>query len=117
MTWHAPCRRTPTWHPCRAPQRRAALLPRKLRQRARPAERMGAFHASQCGYCTPGIVAALGAALTNAQLAGDDAPQPGLEDLARCLDGNLCRQGAVPGQLSLVHRNSHACMAQLPWAN
>ncbi|KAL4424396.1 hypothetical protein ABPG77_005639 [Micractinium sp. CCAP 211/92] len=54
-------------------------------------ERMGAFHASQCGYCTPGFVTALGAALTNAQLAGGDAPQPGPKELARCLDGNLCR--------------------------
>ncbi len=57
-----------------------------------PAERMGAFHASQCGYCTPGFVTALGAALSKAQRAGDDAPQPGPEELARCLDGNLCRQ-------------------------
>ncbi|KAL4447705.1 hypothetical protein ABPG75_004924 [Micractinium tetrahymenae] len=54
-------------------------------------ERMGAFHASQCGYCTPGIVAALGGALTNAQLEDGAGAQPGPEELARCLDGNLCR--------------------------
>lgn len=51
-------------------------------------ERMGAFHASQCGYCTPGIVAALGGALSKAQLSGRQLDG---DELASCIDGNLCR--------------------------
>jgi xanthine dehydrogenase small subunit len=45
-------------------------------------------HASQCGFCTPGIVMSLWGA-SEACLAG--APRPGRRELADLLAGNLCR--------------------------
>jgi carbon-monoxide dehydrogenase small subunit len=40
--------------------------------------------AVQCGFCTPGMVLASKALL-------DENPHPGKEEIARALDGNLCR--------------------------
>ncbi|PSC73608.1 indole-3-acetaldehyde oxidase-like [Micractinium conductrix] len=51
-------------------------------------ERVAAFHASQCGFCTPGFVVGLGAGLERAAAAGR---QPAAAELAACIDGNLCR--------------------------
>jgi len=45
--------------------------------------------AFQCGYCTPGmIVAAVGLLKTN--------PHPSEQDIARLMDGNVCRCGTYP---------------------
>jgi len=41
-------------------------------------------HGSQCGFCTPGIVASL-----HALWLSD--PEPGVNDIERALQGNLCR--------------------------
>ena len=42
------------------------------------------LHGSQCGFCTPGIVASL-----HALWLSD--PEPGVKDIERALQGNLCR--------------------------
>jgi xanthine dehydrogenase YagT iron-sulfur-binding subunit len=47
--------------------------------------------AMQCGFCTPGMVMALQAAL--------DAGLTGRDELARAIAGNLCRCGAYPSIL------------------
>jgi len=47
-------------------------------------ERLAALHGSQCGFCTPGIVMALYAALRT-------SPDMRAEELTEKLDGNLCR--------------------------
>jgi len=52
------------------------------------AERIAAFHGSQCGFCTPGFVVACHAALSRAKEAGR-APSP--DEMQTALDGNLCR--------------------------
>jgi aerobic-type carbon monoxide dehydrogenase small subunit (CoxS/CutS family) len=51
--------------------------------------------AFQCGYCTPGmIVSAVGLLETN--------PNPGEEDIAGHLTGNICRCGTYPRILAAV---------------
>ncbi|EFJ41839.1 hypothetical protein VOLCADRAFT_98105 [Volvox carteri f. nagariensis] len=63
------------------------------------AGRLSEFHASQCGYCTPGFTVACHAALHNAAAAAADGgaaatAMPATPDdgsLLRALDGNLCR--------------------------
>ncbi|MFA5038579.1 MAG: (2Fe-2S)-binding protein [Candidatus Omnitrophota bacterium] len=40
--------------------------------------------AVQCGFCTPGMILAAKSLL-------DKTPEPGPEEIARALDGNLCR--------------------------
>ncbi|KAK9918869.1 hypothetical protein WJX75_007680 [Coccomyxa subellipsoidea] len=52
-------------------------------------ERIAAFHGSQCGFCTPGMVVACHAALTKAHLSG--GCQPSAQQMEKALDGNLCR--------------------------
>ena len=52
------------------------------------AERIAAYHGSQCGFCTPGMVVACHAALTKAHAKG---VEPAPEQLEKALDGNLCR--------------------------
>lgn len=47
-------------------------------------ERMSNAHASQCGFCTPGIVMAIYALLRN-------NPNPTCEEIEEGLSGNLCR--------------------------
>ncbi|MAZ82929.1 MAG: xanthine dehydrogenase small subunit [Hoeflea sp.] len=42
------------------------------------------LHGSQCGFCTPGIVASL-------QALWLSDPEPGVRDVERALQGNLCR--------------------------
>ncbi len=54
----------------------------------RSAERIAAFHGSQCGFCTPGFVVACHAALSRAREAGR---APTADEMQTALDGNLCR--------------------------
>mmetsp|Transcript_2561 Transcript_2561/g.9741 ORF Transcript_2561/g.9741 Transcript_2561/m.9741 type:complete len:1382 (-) Transcript_2561:564-4709(-) len=42
------------------------------------------FHASQCGFCTPGIIMSLYALLRQ-------NPTPTQDEIEQCVDGNLCR--------------------------
>lgn len=50
---------------------------------------MAAYHASQCGFCTPGMVASLFSQLHNAE--GGQATDR--KELGQALDGNICRWG------------------------
>ncbi|GAA0140764.1 oxidoreductase [Lithospermum erythrorhizon] len=59
-------------------------------------QRFSGFHASQCGFCTPGICISLFAALTNADKTDRSEPQAGLSKLTaseaeKAVAGNLCR--------------------------
>ena len=57
--------------------------------------------AFQCGYCTPGmIVATVGLLERN--------PDPGEEDIAGHLTGNICRCGTYPRILTAVKRAAQA---------
>ena len=56
--------------------------------RCNGSERIAAFHGSQCGFCTPGMVVACHAAIAKAH-AQHTEPSPA--DLEKSLDGNLCR--------------------------
>ena len=51
--------------------------------------------AMQCGYCTPGMI--LGAVALLAR-----TPNPGEEDVARGLEGHICRCGTYPRILRAV---------------
>ncbi len=42
------------------------------------------YHASQCGFCTPGMIMSIKALL-------DNTPRPSQEDIEYALDGNICR--------------------------
>ncbi|HEU5295213.1 MAG TPA: (2Fe-2S)-binding protein [Burkholderiaceae bacterium] len=56
----------------------------------------GAFidrDAMQCGFCTPGMILALKAAVARAAAAGI---KPGRAELAQAISGNVCRCGAYP---------------------
>ncbi|GLT60965.1 hypothetical protein SLA2020_337030 [Shorea laevis] len=59
-------------------------------------ERFAGFHASQCGFCTPGMCVSLYAAIVNAEKTLRPEPSPGLSKLTVCeaekaIAGNLCR--------------------------
>uniref|UniRef100_A0A0D9WVV6 FAD-binding PCMH-type domain-containing protein n=1 Tax=Leersia perrieri TaxID=77586 RepID=A0A0D9WVV6_9ORYZ len=60
-------------------------------------ERFAGFHASQCGYCTPGMCMSLAGALVSAEGKGKGgSPRPGFSRLTaaeaeRAVAGNLCR--------------------------
>lgn len=59
-------------------------------------ERFAAFHASQCGFCTPGMCMSLYAALVNAKKTDRSEPIPGFSKLTvseaeKSISGNLCR--------------------------
>ncbi len=57
--------------------------------------------ALQCGYCTPGmILAGVGLLAKN--------PEPSDPEIARALDGNVCRCGTYPRILAAVHRAARA---------
>jgi len=49
----------------------------------------------QCGYCTPGMIMAA------AGLLGKN-PNPGEAEIARALDGNICRCGTYPRIVAAV---------------
>ncbi|XP_051179380.1 indole-3-acetaldehyde oxidase isoform X2 [Lolium perenne] len=60
-------------------------------------QRLSGFHASQCGYCTPGMCMSIFSALTNAdKAAARPAPPEGFSKLTiseaeKSISGNLCR--------------------------
>ena len=72
-------------------------------------ERDGALHplqqafidegALQCGYCTPGMIMS-GMALLSA------TPSPSQTEIARALEGNVCRCGTHPRVIAAVQRAS-----------
>ncbi|XP_010521613.1 PREDICTED: abscisic-aldehyde oxidase-like isoform X1 [Tarenaya hassleriana] len=59
-------------------------------------ERIAGFHASQCGFCTPGMCVSLCSALVNADKSDGPKPRPGFSRLTvseaeMSVAGNLCR--------------------------
>lgn len=59
-------------------------------------QRFAGFHASQCGFCTPGMCMSLFAALTNADKANRPETPNGFSkiskfDVEKAIGGNLCR--------------------------
>ncbi|KAM1757759.1 hypothetical protein ACFX11_006971 [Malus domestica] len=59
-------------------------------------QRIAGFHASQCGFCTPGMCVSLFGALVNAEKANRPDPPPGFSKLSvseaeKSIAGNLCR--------------------------
>ncbi|MFC3678545.1 xanthine dehydrogenase small subunit [Bacterioplanoides pacificum] len=61
------------------------------KQQLHPAQQaMVDYHASQCGFCTPGIVMSLAALHQDISVADDTAP-PSRHQVNDALSGNLCR--------------------------
>ncbi|XP_062082394.1 indole-3-acetaldehyde oxidase [Humulus lupulus] len=59
-------------------------------------QRMGGFHASQCGFCTPGMCVSIFSALVNAEKTEGLDPPPGFSKITvseaeKAIAGNLCR--------------------------
>ncbi|KAK6235323.1 hypothetical protein SCA6_010660 [Theobroma cacao] len=59
-------------------------------------ERFAGFHASQCGFCTPGMCVSLFSALVTADKTNRPEPRPGFSKLTvaeaeKAISGNLCR--------------------------
>ncbi|XP_055833429.1 indole-3-acetaldehyde oxidase-like [Solanum dulcamara] len=59
-------------------------------------ERFAGFHASQCGFCTPGMCMSFFSALVNADKGNKPNPPPGFSNLTsseaeKAIAGNLCR--------------------------
>ncbi|CAK9149458.1 unnamed protein product [Ilex paraguariensis] len=59
-------------------------------------KRFAGFHASQCGFCTPGMCMSLFSALVNAEKKDRPEPPPGFSKLTvseaeKAISGNLCR--------------------------
>ncbi|KAE8656722.1 Indole-3-acetaldehyde oxidase [Hibiscus syriacus] len=59
-------------------------------------ERFVGFHASQCGFCTPGMCVSMFSALVNAEKRNRSKPRPGFSNLTvseaeKAIAGNLCR--------------------------
>ncbi|KAE8037661.1 hypothetical protein FH972_010233 [Carpinus fangiana] len=59
-------------------------------------QRFTGFHASQCGFCTPGMCVSLFGALVNAEKTNRPEPSPGFSKLTvseaeKAISGNLCR--------------------------
>ncbi|PAN09582.1 hypothetical protein PAHAL_2G035000 [Panicum hallii] len=61
-------------------------------------ERLAGFHATQCGFCTPGVCMSLAAALAGAEAKGVGRPAPPegsarltAAEAERAVAGNLCR--------------------------
>ena len=47
-------------------------------------ERLAAFHASQCGFCSPGMVMQMNAFM-------EKNPKATMKEIEHILDGNICR--------------------------
>ncbi|XP_021715610.1 abscisic-aldehyde oxidase-like [Chenopodium quinoa] len=59
-------------------------------------QRLAGFHASQCGFCTPGMCVSLFSALVNAEKSDREESPPGFSKLKvseaeKAIAGNLCR--------------------------
>ncbi|OIW04149.1 hypothetical protein TanjilG_00709 [Lupinus angustifolius] len=59
-------------------------------------ERFAGFHASQCGFCTPGMCVSLFGTLVNAEKTNRPEPSPGFSKVTvteaeKAIAGNLCR--------------------------
>ncbi|KAM6576710.1 hypothetical protein CsatB_028547 [Cannabis sativa] len=59
-------------------------------------QRMSGFHASQCGFCTPGMCVSIFSALVNAEKTDREDPPPGFSKITvseaeKAIAGNLCR--------------------------
>ncbi|KAM6595876.1 indole-3-acetaldehyde oxidase-like [Cannabis sativa] len=59
-------------------------------------QRMSGFHASQCGFCTPGMCVSIFSALVNAEKTDRVDPPPGFSKITvseaeKAIAGNLCR--------------------------
>lgn len=59
-------------------------------------QRFAGFHASQCGFCTPGMCVSLFSALVNSEKVHRPEPKPGFSKLTvseaeKSISGNLCR--------------------------
>ncbi|KAE9614920.1 putative aldehyde oxidase [Lupinus albus] len=59
-------------------------------------ERLAGFHASQCGFCTPGMCVSLFGTLVNAEKTNRPEPPPGFSkvyvtEAEKAIAGNLCR--------------------------
>ncbi|XP_019434190.1 PREDICTED: indole-3-acetaldehyde oxidase-like [Lupinus angustifolius] len=59
-------------------------------------ERFAGFHASQCGFCTPGMCVSLFGTLVNAEKTNGPEPPPGFSKVSaaeaeKAIAGNLCR--------------------------
>ncbi|KAH9622657.1 hypothetical protein KSS87_022627 [Heliosperma pusillum] len=59
-------------------------------------QRFAGFHASQCGFCTPGMCVSLFSALVNAEKTNRPEPSPGFSKMTvseaeMAVSGNLCR--------------------------
>ncbi|XP_023533491.1 indole-3-acetaldehyde oxidase-like isoform X1 [Cucurbita pepo subsp. pepo] len=59
-------------------------------------QRFAGFHASQCGFCTPGMCVSLFSALVNAEKTNRPKPSSGFSKLTvseaeKAISGNLCR--------------------------
>ncbi|KAK7276556.1 hypothetical protein RIF29_17699 [Crotalaria pallida] len=59
-------------------------------------ERLAGFHASQCGFCTPGMCVSLFGTLVNAEKINRPEPPPGFSKVSvteaeKTIAGNLCR--------------------------
>ncbi|XP_048532182.1 probable aldehyde oxidase 1 isoform X2 [Triticum urartu] len=59
-------------------------------------QRLSGFHASQCGFCTPGMCMSIFSTLVKADKTGDPAPPLGFSKLTcseaeHAVSGNLCR--------------------------
>ncbi|XP_037464998.1 putative aldehyde oxidase-like protein isoform X1 [Triticum dicoccoides] len=59
-------------------------------------KRMSGFHASQCGFCTPGMCMSIFTSLANADKSNKPEPQKGFSKLTvseaeRAFSGNMCR--------------------------
>ena len=60
-----------------------------------------ACHGLQCGFCTPGMI------MTSVCLL-QQHPQPGAEQIAHALEGNLCRCTGYVNIVESVQRAAHA---------
>ncbi|KAF7831602.1 abscisic-aldehyde oxidase [Senna tora] len=59
-------------------------------------ERIAGFHATQCGFCTPGMCVSIFGALVNAEKTGRPDPSSGFSKMTvgeaeKAISGNLCR--------------------------
>ncbi|CAN4120099.1 unnamed protein product [Withania somnifera] len=86
-------------------------------------ERFAGFHASQCGFCTPGMCMSLFSAIVNAYKGNKPDPPPGFSKLTsseaeKAIAGNLCRctgyQPIADACLTFASDSKEMKMSKLP---